>query len=337
MKKILALVLALVLVLGLVACASGDTTEDTATDDTATNETTDDAATTETEDTADDTTEETSSESGSYVIGLMLSDMTNEFFSTLEASARETADAAGQTLISLTATNDAAKDVSNMEDLLSQDPDIIIYNPVDSDAAPDVVAMANEAGVPVITVDRASNGGEVLCHIASDNVYGGELAGQYIVDALGADGGEVVEIQGQAGASATNDRGTGFHNIVDATDNVEVVVSQTGNWATADAMTIMENALTSNPDVKAVFCHNDTMALGALEACTQAGRDDIIIVGFDADAAAVAEIEAGVMAATIQQLPDEMGKTAVNTAIEYLNGTDIEAQIGVEVALISRD
>ena len=261
-------------------------------------------------------------------LGLMLSDNTNQFFSTLEDAFKKAAEDAGYEVISLSSGNDAAKDVTNMEDLLTQSPDVIVYNPVDSDA--------NDAGIPVVTVDRAANSGDIVCHIASDNVYGGEIAAQYIVDQL-PDGGQVVEIQGQAGASATNERGEGFHNIMDDNDKFEVVVSQTGNWSSSEAMSVMENALTANPDIKAVFCHNDQMALGAIEACQQADRDDIVIVGFDADADNLDAIKAGTQAATVRQLPALMGETAVEVCGKIAAGEEVEASIGTEVELVTAD
>src|SRR5690606_24333749 len=144
----------------------------------------------------------------------------------------------GVEVIVLDAANDAAKDVSNMEDLLSRGVDAILYNPVDSDAAPAVVELANKAGVPVITLDRSSNGGEVVSHIASDNVFGGKIAGEYIVSLL-PEGGEIAEIQGQAGASAAKDRGEGFHLAVDTIENIKVVSSQIGNWDRTQALSIM--------------------------------------------------------------------------------------------------
>ena len=269
-------------------------------------------------------------------LGLMLSDNTNQFFSTLEDAFKKAAEDAGYEVISLSSGNDAAKDVTNMEDLLTQNPDVIVYNPVDSDAAGDAGAMANDAGIPVVTVDRAANSGDIVCHIASDNVYGGEIAAQYIVDQL-PDGGQVVEIQGQAGASATNERGEGFHNIMDDNDKFEVVVSQTGNWSSSEAMSVMENALTANPDIKAVFCHNDQMALGAIEACQQADRDDIVIVGFDADADNLDAIKAGTQAATVRQLPALMGETAVEVCGKIAAGEEVEASIGTEVELVTAD
>ena len=268
-------------------------------------------------------------------IGMMLSDTANQFFVTMYEAAQEKAKELGVEVIVLDAANDAAKDVSNMEDLLSRGVDAILYNPVDSDAAPAVVELANKAGVPVITIDRSSNGGEVVSHIASDNVFGGKIAGEYIISLL-PDGGEIAEIQGQAGASAAKDRGEGFHLAVDTIENIKVVSSQIGNWDRTQALSIMENVMLANPDVKAVFCHNDVMALGVVEACQQAGRSDIIIVGFDADKDALTAIEEGTMMATVQQLPDQMGIIGVQSAVDFLAGKTVEPKIGVEVALITK-
>lgn len=270
-------------------------------------------------------------------IGYLLSDLSNQFFTTLEAGIKAQCEELGIEVVGYDSGNDAANDMTNMEDLLSVGVDLILYNPVDSDAGEAVVALANEQGIPVITVDRGVNGGEVVSHIASDNVYGAEIAAQYIVELLGEEGGAVAEVQGMSGASAATDRHTGFDNVMSAAENITVVSSQVGNWDRTQAMTIMENVLTSNPEVKAVFCANDVMALGVVEACQSAGRDDIIIVGFDADSDAIAAIEEGTMAGTIQQLPDEMGKTAVDVAVSYLKGETVEANIGVEVALVKAD
>ena len=271
------------------------------------------------------------------VVGYLLSDLSNQFFTTLAAGIEAQCAELGIEVVGTDSANDAANDMTNMEDLITRGVDIILYNPVDSDAGEAVVQLANDAGIPVITVDRGVNGGEVVSHIASDNVYGAEIACQYIVELLGEEGGEVAEIQGMAGASAATDRHTGFDNVMSAAANITVVSSQIGDWDRTKGMTIMENVLTSNPDVKAVFCANDVMAMGAVEACQSAGRNDILIVGFDADDDAVAAIKDGIMTATVQQLPEQMGITAVNNAVAYLNGEEIEATIGVEVGLITAE
>ena len=270
-------------------------------------------------------------------IGYLLSDLSNQFFTTLEQGIKARCEELGVEVVGYDSGNDAANDMTNMEDLINLGVDIILYNPVDSDAGEAVVELANAAGIPVVTIDRGVNGGEVVCHIASDNVYGAELAAQYIVELLGEEGGAVAEVQGMAGASAATDRHTGFDNVMSAAENITVVSSQIGNWDRTQAMTIMENVLTSNPEVKAVFCANDVMALGVVEACQANNRDDIIIVGFDADDDAIAAIQEGTMMGTIQQLPETMGVTGVDVALAYLAGEEVEPFIGVEVALVTAE
>ena len=270
-------------------------------------------------------------------IGYLLSDLSNQFFTTLEQGIKARCEELGVEVVGYDSGNDAANDMTNMEDLINLGVDIILYNPVDSDAGEAVVELANAAGIPVVTIDRGVNGGEVVCHIASDNVYGAELAAQYIVELLGEEGGAVAEVQGMAGASAATDRHTGFDNVMGAAENITVVSSQIGNWDRTQAMTIMENVLTSNPEVKAVFCANDVMALGVVEACQANNRGDIIIVGFDADDDAIAAIQEGTMMGTIQQLPETMGVTGVDVALAYLAGEEVEPFIGVEVALVTAE
>lgn len=316
MKKLLALLLAAAMLFAFAACTT-NTNEDPKTPAT-------DPA----------TKGDTPSESEKVVIGLLVYNDKNEFIQKLVAGAQAKCDEYGYELISYSADGDAATEVNNMEDLITKKPDVILYNPVDSDAAGAALSLANDAGIPVITVDRTANGGEVVSHVASDNVYGGELAGEYIKELLGEAGGELLEIQGVAGTSAARDRGEGFHKAVDGVANYTVVDSQIGNWDKAQGMTIMENALQAHPNIKAVFAHNDTMAMGAMEAAYAAGREDIIIIGFDADDDAVQAVKDGKLAATVAQQPDLMGGRGVELAHDYLNGVTLNAAEAVEVALI---
>ena len=125
--------------------------------------------------------------------------------------------------------------------------------------------LPNKANIPVITVDRAANGGTVVTHIASDNVKGGKMAGDFILKTLG-DKGNLVELQGIAGTSAARDRGKGFHDAVDGKAGVKVIASQPADFDRAKGLSVMENILQGNKEIQAVFAHNDEMALGALQA-----------------------------------------------------------------------
>ena len=266
-------------------------------------------------------------------IGLSVSTQNNPFFVTLVEGAEAAAEEAGVSLTVVDAGDDVTKQVSDVEDLLSKNIAVLIINPVDSDAVSGVVEDAMAAGVKVIAVDRVVNGVEVDCTIASDNVMGAELATQYIVDTLG-EGIKVAELQGVPGASAAIDRGTGFHNIADA--SLEVVASQTANFDRTEGMTVMENMLQANPDIQAVFAANDEMALGAVEAIEGASKD-VMVVGFDATEDAIAAINEGRMAATIAQQPDLIGATAVENAVKLIAGETVESNIPVEVTLVTAE
>lgn len=304
-KKILAVLMAAAMVFGMTACGgtSNDAGSAAAGGDTA----------------------------GSGAIGLAVSTQNNPFFVTLVEGAQKAADAAGVKLVVTDAGDDAAKQTNDVDDLISKKVSVLIVNPVDSDAIAPAVEDAIAAGIKVIAVDRAVNGVDVDCQIASDNVKGAEMATEYLKSVIG-DGAKVAELQGTTGASATIDRGTGFHNIADG--SLDVVASQTASFDRAEGLTVMENIIQSNGDLQGVFAHNDEMALGAIEAIEASGKD-IKIVGFDATDDGVAAVKSGKMAATVAQQPDKMGSTAVETAIKLMNGEAVEKSIPVEVTLVT--
>lgn len=274
------------------------------------------------------------STSGKVTIGMSISTLNNPFFVTLKEGAEKAAKEAGVDLIVLDAKDNTAKQVSDVEDLIQKKVNVLLINPTDSDAIVTAVESANKANIPVITVDRAANGGKVVSHIASDNVKGGKMAGEYIVNTLGIKG-NLVELQGIPGTSAARDRGKGFHEAVDGKADVKVVASQPADFDRAKGLSVMENILQGNKDIKAVFAHNDEMALGALQAIEASGRK-ITVVGFDATADAVKAVNEGKMAATVAQKPGLIGEIAVKTAVKVSKGEQVDAFIPVDLELITK-
>lgn len=270
--------------------------------------------------------------SGKVTIGMSISTLNNPFFVTLKEGAEKAAKEAGVDLIVLDAKDNTAKQVSDVEDLIQKKVNVLLINPTDSDAVVTAVESANKANIPVITVDRAANGGEVVSHIASDNVKGGKMAGEYILTTLGIKG-NLVELQGIPGTSAARDRGKGFHEAVDGKADVKVIVSQPADFDRAKGLSVMENILQGNKDIKAVFAHNDEMALGALQAIEASSRK-ITVVGFDATDDAVKAVKEGKMAATVAQKPGLIGETAVKTAIKVSKGEKVDASIPVDLELV---
>jgi len=252
-------------------------------------------------------------------IGLSVSTLNNPFFVDLVNGAEDKANELGIELLVVDARDDPAKQLNDIEDLILQRVDMILVNPTDSDAIVAAVEEANDAKIPVITVDRSANGGKVLVHIASDNIAGGRMAGSFIAEQLGGKG-KVIELVGVPGTSSARERGQGFNEEISKYPGIEVVARQTANYNRAEGLTVMENLLQAYPDVDAVFAHNDEMALGALEAIKAAGKlQDIIVVGFDATPDALASVEKGELSATIAQQPYRMGELAVEKAYEYLS------------------
>lgn len=269
----------------------------------------------------------------SGAIGLSISTQNNPFFVTLAEGAKKAAKQAGVPLTVVDASDDATKQVSDIEDLVSKNVSVLIVNPVDSDAVTGAVEAAIAKGVRVISVDRVVNGVDIDCQIASDNVAGAELATQYIVDTLGENV-KTAELVGTSGASAAIDRSQGFHNIADK--KLKVVASQTADFDRTQGMTVMENMLQADSSIQAVFAGNDEMALGAVEAISGA-KKDVLVVGFDATDDAIEAIRQGRMGATIAQQPALIGSTAVENAIKLTKGESIPKEIPVEVTLITKD
>ena len=246
-------------------------------------------------------------------IGLVISTQNNPFFVTLKEGAEA-----------------KAKELGNVEDLLVKGVDVLLINPTDSDAVVSSVKAANRSKIPVVTLDRAANGGNVVSHVASDNVLGGEMAGNFIVEKLGGKG-KVVELEGIPGTTAARDRGTGFNKA--AAGKLEVVAKQAADFDRTKGLNVMENILQAQPEIQAVFAHNDEMALGALKAIEASGRD-IFVVGFDATDDAVAAVKEGKLAATVAQKPAEIGAIGVEVADKIVKKQAVEKNVPVALELV---
>ncbi|MFA1714441.1 ribose ABC transporter substrate-binding protein RbsB [Peribacillus frigoritolerans] len=266
-------------------------------------------------------------------VGVSISTLNNPFFVSLKDGIEKEAKEKGMKVTVVDAQDDTAKQISGIEDLILQKVDVLLVNPTDSAAISSAVKDANDAGIPVITIDRSSDEGDIETFIASDNVAGGEMAAEYLVKELGEKA-KVVELEGVSGASATRERGKGFHNIADK--QLDVLTSQTAEFDRTKGLNVMENILQGNKDIQAVFAHNDEMALGAIEAIKAAGKD-IIVVGFDGNDDALKAVENGELKATIAQQPVLIGEEAVNAAEKILKGDKVDDTISVPLKLVTKE
>ncbi|MGL4988421.1 MAG: ribose ABC transporter substrate-binding protein RbsB [Cetobacterium sp.] len=267
-------------------------------------------------------------------IGFVLSTQDNPFFVTLKEGAVLKAKELGHEIIVLDSQNDPSKELSNVEDLIVNGIDVLLVNPTDSDAIISSIKAANRFKVPVITLDRSSNGGKVVSHIASDNAAGGVLAGQFLLKKLEGKSNSIVELEGIPGTTAARDRGNGFNSAVNG--KLNTVAKQAADFDRTKGLNVMENILQGQPNINAIFAHNDEMALGALKAVEAAGKKNILIVGFDATEDAVRAVKDGKLAATVAQKPDEIGIQGVLAAHKIINKENIPEFIPVQLELITQ-
>lgn len=275
--------------------------------------------------------------SGAYAqdtLALVISTLNNPFFVTMKEGAEQKATELGYKLIVLDSQNDPAKELANVEDLQVRGAKILLINPTDSDAVTNAIRLANRAKLPVLTLDRAASRGDVVAHIASDNVAGGLMAGDFIAEQVGNKA-KVIQLEGIAGTSAARERGEGFKQAIAKHDFV-LMASQPADFDRTKGLNVMENLLASHSGVQAVFAQNDEMALGALRALQGANKKDVLLVGFDGTEEGINAVQGKRLSATIAQQPAMIGAIAVETADKVLKGETVEQHIPVPLQVIQQ-
>ncbi len=220
------------------------------------------------------------------------------------------------------------KQTADVDDLIARGVDVLLLTPLTADALTPAAQRALDAGIPVITLDRAVEI-DVTQHIGADNKLIGRTAGEYVAETvLEGKGGKVIEIQGVLGASATTDRNTEFVNyLAENHPNVEIVASQTGEYRREPALKFMEDMLQrfGPGEFDVVYTHNDEMALGAVQALKAADRlDEAVVVGIDGQNEAIDAVKTGEIAATFTY--DNAGKEACESAKKLLDGEEVDPQ-----------
>jgi ABC-type sugar transport system substrate-binding protein len=231
----------------------------------------------------------------------------------------------------------STKQSSDLEAAVAQGIQGVVISPNDVNALQPAIQALIDADIPVVTVDRNVTGADTLAHVGADNVRGGELQGEYLVELL-ADGGQIFELQGQPGASAAIDRHAGLDAVLAENEQIEVVASETAEFQRERAVTVFEALLAANPAPAAVVCANDDMAFGVAQVASEQGLE-LAVIGFDALPEALVAIRDGQMAATIEQFPGQQATTALDILVAFMrDGTEpAEHDTYLEPALITAD
>ncbi|WP_258562453.1 MULTISPECIES: substrate-binding domain-containing protein [Lactobacillus] len=265
-------------------------------------------------------------------IGVSVSTLTNPAFVNLKNVISDSAKKQGSKVIVDDANNDTSKQNNDVEDLITQKVDALIINPCDSSAISAVVKKANEANIPVVCVDRSADSGKVVSTVASDNVAGGKMAANWLIEQLGKKA-KIAEIQGIPGASATRERGKGFDSIGD--QKLNIVTKQTAQFDRAKALTVTENILQAHGDIKGIFAQNDEEAVGAARAVKSANKK-ITIIGFDGALACLNLIQKGQVTATVGQQWNKIGQESVQMVYDFYQGKKVPKNDKVAVKIVTK-
>ena len=274
---------------------------------------------------------------GKPKIAVVISTLNNPWFVVLAESAAENAKKLGYETRIFDSQNNTATESDNFENLISSGFDAILFNPTDADGSIVNVMKAKAAGIPVFCMDREINADNAATsQILSDNYSGCVEIGITFVKALNEKG-NYAEIIGLVGDNNTWARSGGFHSVVDKFPNLKMVAQQSGDFDRNKAMEVLETILQAHPDIDAVFCGNDAMAMGAYQALQSAGKaDKVKVFGFDGASDVVEKIKEKKIVATGMQYPKVMAKTAAQYADEYLKGKrDFPQRVPVEVELVT--
>ena len=269
-------------------------------------------------------------------VALSISNLKNPFFATLLQGAQDAADLFGIKLVIMDAENKDAQQLTDIANLIKQKVDVIIVNPTNTESITPAIEMANRENIPIITVDRKSSAGNILCHIESDNTEGGRMAARVMADYLkGA--GNIIEIEGIPGTSAAHERGMGFNEELKKYSDLRVVSREVANFERKEAREIMRQLLQNDIQFDAVFAHNDNMILGAMEVYEESGNQiPRIFIGFDAIRESVQAVKQGRLTATIAQQPKTMGRLSIEIIAGFLRGEKLPAVIPVELSLVTK-
>ena len=235
-------------------------------------------------------------------------------------------------LVTVDANSDQATMNNYVNDLIAQEVDAIILAPMDCTAVTEALLACEEAGIPVINVDTAVDATDkVVAIIASDNYKAGVACAEDMMSKL--EEGSKVAVMNQPSGTACVQREQGFRDTVG--DYFEIVSTTDTEGDTAKTMTAAEDVLTADDDLAAFFCINDMGALGCVQACSAAGKTDILIYGVDGNPDFMGYVEDGSATASAAQQPSVIGSKAVETAIAALNGEEVEHDQIVDVELIT--
>ncbi len=263
---------------------------------------------------------------GTKILYCITPSTSNPFFGTEQVIAKEVGEELGYEVKCFSHDDDAATQLELFEAAVTDKAAAIICDNAGADASIEAIQKAYDAGIPTFLIDREINQtGLAISQIVADNAQGAAAIAEVWVEAMNYEG-KYAELLGLESDTNCQVRSDNYHSVIDEYPDLEMVAQQSANWDQTEAYEKTEAILQANPEITGIICGNDTMACGAVQACIDAGRDDIKIIGLDGSDDAANYIKSGDMVGTALQQIALITETAVREADDYLNGTAPEEE-----------
>jgi ribose transport system substrate-binding protein len=265
----------------------------------------------------------------------------NPYWMQAYEGAQKRAQSLGIKLIMMDCREDIMKQISDVEDLIRQKVDGILISATDTAGITPAVLAANEAGIPVASVDMGVGGGEVATWVVTDNRVGGKMVADFILEKLTPvfeerGGATVVVLDYQGYVLPIYERIHGCIDVLKQRNDVQIILQPVRSMEREDGLRVMENILQAHKNVDAVYAYNDEVLIGAVQALEDFGSE-AISVGFDAMPSAIAAIKSGRVDATVAQFPRAMGALAVQALYDDLQGKELTSKTVLDPVLVIQE
>jgi ABC-type sugar transport system substrate-binding protein len=254
----------------------------------------------------------------SNLMVIITPDKDNIFFTAEADAAKAKAELLGYETLLAVHGDDPNSESELIDTAIARNAAAIIIDVANSDASPNNLKRATEAGIPVFCMDREINvSGIAKAQLISNNFQGAKLGAERFVELMGEKG-KYIELVGKESDTNAGVRSKGFHNIIDQYPDMVMAARETANWSQTEAFSDIESLLQANPGIGGIICGNDTMALGAQAAIDAAGRSDILVSGFDGNDNVLQSILQGKIDGTVMQPNAKNAEMAVELADKFI-------------------
>lgn len=272
-------------------------------------------------------------------IAVIVKSTEHEFWQTVKKGAEEAGEQFGYNVTFQGASTETAigEQVSIVEDAINQQVAAIVLAASDPEALVPPVQTAEEAGIPVITIDSGIDSDIPASHVSTDNKAAAGIAAEKMAELIGEEG-KIAIVNFVAGAATAIDREEGFKEGIANYPNIEIVNTFYSDGDRAKALQITQDILTATPDIKGIFGANEGAAVGVANAIEQAEKaDDVVVIGFDSSEDEISYIEKGVMQGIVVQNPYNIGFQGVEQAAGVLDGKDVEKQLDTGATYVNKE